>query len=130
MRLVGMIMSMESFPARFIDKPIEVIFDTPPALEKTPPCPDGFVLNGETYRVEEMLAEWHSFARRGRMADNMTPEHAARASAKGSWGVGRFFFRVRVQGGRVFDLYYDRAPGDSDHRKGGWVLLAERSAGI
>jgi len=117
---------MESHQLHFIDQPIEVIFDTPPALEKTPPCPNGFTWNWETYRVEEMLAEWHSFERRGRMADNMTPEHAARAASKGSWGVGRFFFRVRVSGGRVFDLYYDRAPENADKRKGRWVLLAER----
>lgn len=119
---------MESPPLQFIDQLIEAIFDTPPALEKTPPCPNGFTWNGETYRVEEMLAEWHSYERRGRMADNMTPEHAAQAASKGSWGVGRFFFRVQVSGGRVFDLYYDRAPENADKRKGRWVLLAERTA--
>jgi hypothetical protein len=74
-----------------------------------------------------MLAEWHSYERRGRMADNMAPEHAARAASKGSWGVGRFFFRVRVGVGRVFDLYYDRTPENADKRKGRWVLLAERT---
>jgi hypothetical protein len=118
---------MESPQLHFIDQPIEVIFDIPPALEKTPPCPNGFTWYRETYRVEEMLAEWHSYERRGRMADNMAPEHAARAITKGSWGVGRFFFRVRVSGGRVFDLYYDRAPENADKRKGRWVLLAERA---
>jgi hypothetical protein len=33
---------MESPPLHFIDQLIEVIFDTPPPLEKTPPCPNGF----------------------------------------------------------------------------------------
>jgi hypothetical protein len=32
-----------------------------------------------------------------------------------------------VSGGRVFDLYYDRAPENADKRKGCWVLQAERS---
>jgi hypothetical protein len=81
---------------QFIDQPVEVIFDSPPALEKTPPCPNGFTWRGETNRVEEMLAEWSDFSRRGKMANNMTPEHAARAAGKGSWGVGRFYFRASV----------------------------------
>ena len=84
---------MDSQGLQFIDQPVEVIFDIPPALEKSPPCPNGFCWMGVTFRVEEMLAQWSSFERRGRMATNMAPEHAARAAGKGSWGVGRFFFR-------------------------------------
>jgi len=30
-------------PLHFYDDPIEVIFETPPALEKSPPCPNGFI---------------------------------------------------------------------------------------
>jgi hypothetical protein len=29
---------------------------------------------------------------------------------------------------RIFDLYYDRAPKDINHRKGGWCLYRELSA--
>lgn len=114
---------------QFIDQIVEAIFDTPPTREKTPTCPDGFIWNGKTFRVEEMLSEWRSFERRGRMKNNMAPGHAARASIVGSWGVGRFCYRVRVSGGRIFDLYYDRAPEGSDKRKGKWVLVAERAPG-
>jgi hypothetical protein len=32
---------------------------------------------------------------------------------------------VRTSGGRIFDLYYDRAPKDVDQRKGGWFLDKE-----
>ncbi len=116
---------MESI--HFIDEPIEVIFDQPPLLEKKPPCPDGFVWNGQTFRVASMQSEWFDNERRGRMAKNMRPEHASRASVRGSWGVGRLFFRVQVEGGRVFDLYYDKAPLDADRRKGNWFLLLERT---
>ncbi len=119
----------ESLPMRFIDEPVEVGYDRPPLLEKKPDCPDQFTWQGEVYRVEELLAEWKDFKRRGRMARNMSSEHAERASVGGSWGVGRFFFRVRVIGGRIFDLYYDRAPGTADDRKGKWVLFGERSSG-
>ncbi len=118
---------MESKPARFIDEPVEVAFNQPPALEKTPPCPDAFTWRGETFQVAEMLAEWSDFTRRGRMARNMQPQHAAVASHRGSWGVGRFFFRVRVQGGRIFEIYYDRTPKDAGDRKGKWFLFCERS---
>jgi hypothetical protein len=114
-------------PVHFIDEPVEVVFDTPPALEKKPDCPNGFIWQGENYRITEMLSEWFDFERRGRMAKNMRPAHTSRASVHGSWGVGRFFFRVRVESGQTFELYYDRAPQDADHRKGAWFLYLERS---
>jgi hypothetical protein len=74
-----------------------------------------------------MLAEWRDYTRRGRMARNMQPQHAAVASQRGSWGVGLFYFRVRVDGGQIFDLYYDRAPKSADARKGAWFLYRELS---
>jgi hypothetical protein len=64
--------------------------------------------------------------RRGRMSNNMRPAHASRASRLGSWGVGRFYFRVKVDDGRIFEIYYDRAPADADNRKGAWFLKGER----
>jgi hypothetical protein len=48
---------------------------------------------------------------------------------KGSWGVGRDFFRVCVEGEQVFDIYYDRAPKGSEARKGTWFVYREVSAG-
>ncbi len=120
---------MEFKPLHFLDAPIQVDFDVPPALEKTPPCPDGFVWEGRSYRVAEKLAEWRDYTRRGRMARNMQPQHAAVASGRGSLGVGRFFFRVRTGDGRVFDLYYDREIKSIGDRKGHWFLYRELEAG-
>ena len=118
---------MPELEFHFIDEPIEVIFDKPPMLEKSPECPQGFIWQGITYRVEKLLEEWRDYRRRGRMERNMRPEHSRRASLKGSWGVGRFYFRVLVEGsGREFELYYDRSPNNLDDRKGGWYLLGER----
>lgn len=118
---------METTPRRFFDEEIQVTFDEPPVREKTPACPNGFSWRGEPFRVKNVLAEWSSFERRGRMKNNMQPAHALRAATRGSWGVGRFFFRVMAEGGRVFDIYYDRAPGSADDRKGHWVLFCERT---
>lgn len=112
--------------SRFIDEPIEVIFDSPPALEKSPSCPQGFIWRGENYRIVELLAEWKDFRRRGRMGRNMIPAHLSRASRIGSLGVGRFFFQVRTTDSRIFEIYYDRGIVDADDRKGSWVLLSER----
>ncbi len=112
-------------PLHFIDEPIDVIFDTPPIREKAPPCPNGFVWQEKTYRVTATLEEWHDYARKGRMATNMRPVHLEAAAVKGSWGVGRFFFRVRVESGQIFELYYDRAPKGQSQRKGMWFLKAE-----
>ena len=112
-------------PLRFIGEPVQVEFDQPPRFEKRPDCPDRFVWQGETYRVAATLSEWRDYSRRGRMAHNMRPSHAATASLRGSWGVGRYYFRVRVEADRVFDLYYDRAPKGANDRKGAWFLLRE-----
>jgi hypothetical protein len=116
---------MEYLPFRFFNDPIQVEFNQLPALEKSPPCPQAFIWRHERYIIQESLAEWVDFARRGRMRNNMRPEHAARAALRGSWGVGVFYFRVRIEDGRVFDLYYDRAPQDVDRRKGAWYLDKE-----
>ena len=116
---------MDTQSLRFIDEPIKVSFDQPPAFEKRPPCPDRFFWREESFRAVELLSEWRDYQRRGRMAANMRPEHAELAAERGSWGVGRFYFRVRTEAGRIFDLYYDRAPKGSTNRKGGWFLFRE-----
>jgi hypothetical protein len=116
---------MEQKSLRFIAERIEVQFDQPPAKEKSPGCPDRFIWNKKTYSVTEKIAEWQEYGRRGRMAHNMRPEHARVAENRGSWGVGRFYFRVRTRSGQVFDLYYDRAPKSVDDRKGAWFLYRE-----
>jgi hypothetical protein len=116
-------------PIHFFDDPIEPTFETPPLLEKSPGCPDGFTWAGKTYRITEKLAEWSDFTRRGRAARNMSPPHAMAAASRGSLGVGRFYFRVRVESGQIFDLYYDRAPQDADRRKGQWFLYRELAQG-
>ena len=124
-------------PLHFLDQPIEVIFDTPPALEKSPTCPNRFIWEGKTYRVTEMLSAWTDFKRRGKMARNMQPEHAAVASNRGSLNVGRFYFRVRVivhpavqlRDEQIFDIYYDRAMKNVDDRKGQWVVYRELGQG-
>lgn len=116
---------MDYQPVRFIQEPIEVEFDQPPILEKKPGCPDRFTWGDERFEVVEMLAEWHDYRRRGRMAKYMRPAHTATAERRGSWGVGQDYYRVRTDSGRVFDLYYDRAPVDAGHRKGAWFLERE-----
>jgi hypothetical protein len=112
-------------PIHFHDEKIEVHFETPPAREKSPPCPRGFTWNGAAYLVIETLSEWSDFTRRGRMRMNMRPAHAATASKRGSLNVGRFYFRVRTDTGRIFDIYYDRARKDVDDRKGEWYIYRE-----
>ena len=110
---------------RFFQEPIMVEFDQQPLLEKKPGCPDRFTWRDEPFEIEALLSEWHDYQRRGRMARNMRPEHAAAAQRRGSWGVGLDYYRVRTKGGRIFDLYYDRAPVDAGRRKGTWFIDRE-----
>lgn len=109
----------------FIGEPVTVEFDEPPQFEKKPPCPARFIWRGDTYSITELVSEWMDTARRGRMARNMRPAHLEVASSRGSWGVGRYHFRVRTDSGRIFDLYYDREPKNADDRKGQWFLFRE-----
>jgi len=116
---------MNLIPIHFFDQTIEPIFDKSPALEKSPDCPNGFIWDGQSYRVIEMLSSWVDFKRRGKMARNMQPQHAATASRRGSLNVGRFYFRVKVDSGQIFDIYYDRAMKNVDDRKGQWLVYRE-----
>ena len=117
---------VSSLPLHFIDEEITVFYSHPPLLEKVPPCPDAFTWREETFQITDLLEEWRDFERKGRSGRNMRPTHLSRAMVKGSWGVGRFCFRVRTEQGRIFEIYYDRAPGDASDRKGHWFLLVER----
>jgi hypothetical protein len=112
-------------PIHFIGERIEVQFDVTPTFSKTPGCPAGFVWQVETYRITELLSEWRDYGRRGRMSNNMRPDHLEMAKKRGSWGVGRIYFRVRTESDQIFDLYYDRAPGSGGDRKGAWWLFRE-----
>jgi hypothetical protein len=112
-------------PLHFISAEIDVEFDKVPLLEKKPGCPDRFLWDEKLYQIVDVLNVWHDYGRRGRMARNMRPSHAAAARARGSWGVGRDYYRVRVDTGQIFDLYYDRAPKSADEGKGTWYLFRE-----
>lgn len=114
-------------PSRFIDVPIEVEFERPPALSKRPGPPDRFRWDYEEFHIVELLGTWFDYERRGDMSRNMQPAHLQVAAKRGSWGVGRFYFRVLTQTGRAFDLYYDRAPKDAGDREGTWILWRELS---
>ena len=116
---------MDASPLHFIGEPVTVEFNEPPLLSKKPHCPDRFTWRDQEYAIVALIGEWQDFARRGRMARNMQPQHAAVASHRGSWGVGRFYFRVRTDTDQVFDLYYDREPKDADDRAGAWVVYRE-----
>jgi len=112
-------------PLRLICEKIDVCFDEAPILEKKPSCPNRFVWDGKTHHIAEELSEWRDYSRKGRMSHNMRPEHLTTAKRRGSWGVGRYYFRVRTTTNQIFDLYYDRAPKGVSNRKGTWTLYRE-----
>lgn len=111
--------------SRFISEPITIEYDKAPLLSKKPRCPDRIIWRDQVFHVRKMLAEWHDYGRRGRFARNMQPQHLRVAEQRGSWGVGRYFFKVETSDERVFEVYYDRAPKSADDRGGAWVLYRE-----
>lgn len=110
---------------RFIGEQIEVGFDEPPLLTKKPGMPDKFIWQDVEFEIAKLLGEWFDYGRRGRMKMNMGPENFRKAERRGSWGVGRYYFRVEVRSGQVFDIYYDRAPEDAFDRQGHWFIWRE-----
>jgi hypothetical protein len=112
-------------PIRFIAEEIDVHFDVAPVITKKPGTPSGFTWQDETFRVAETISRWFTYDRKGRFAKNMQPRNLRAAQRRGSWGVGRFYFRVKTERGSVFDLYYDRASEAAGDRKGHWFLWRE-----
>ena len=119
----------EDLSARFIGELIEVAYDRPPVLEKRPGPPDGFTWEGRSYRVAAVLREWHDYGLRGKDEAFYIKEQgsyrARAARRRGTWGVGRDYYRVRTDTGEVFELYYDRSPRGPGGRKGSWVLFQQ-----
>ncbi len=115
---------MELIPKQFLGEVITVEFDQAPATIKNPYCPQRFTWRDTELKVVELLEEWRDPSRKGRMARNQREAHLQRSRQVGSWGVGRIYFRVRVQDGRHFDLYYDRAPAGG-YPEGRWFLFRE-----
>ena len=114
---------------RLTAEEIPVHSGRPSVREKKPEAPQAFDWHGTTRTVAEVISSWFDFDRKGREARNMAPAHLTTARRRGSWGVGRFYFRVRTDDGRAFDLYYDRAPESAGDRKGHWFLWRELRAG-
>jgi hypothetical protein len=115
-------------PIAFISEEISVEFERPPMLSKKPDAPIAFAWGDQSFKVVEVLSRWFDFERRGNMSRNMQEAHLRTAGQRGSWGVGRFYFRVRTEVDRVFDLYYDRTPEDAADRQGHWFLWRELAA--
>ena len=76
-----------------------------------------------------LLREWHDYRQRGKTKAFYTKEKGSyRAKAterRGSWGVGRDYYRVRTDTEEVLDIYYDRAPKGAGGRKGAWFLFRQ-----
>lgn len=91
---------------------IQVEFDEESKFIRKPSCPDRFVWNKQLFQIEETLAEWRTD---GRIRSSLLMA-----------GLARIHFRVRVSGGRIFELYYDPRKRVGDRQRAGeWILSAE-----
>lgn len=106
----------------FYSEPITVEFTAEPLLEKKPGLPAAFTWRGKPYKITKLLKEWHDYRERGKMKEFLSKKGPEMKSGKrGSWGVGRDYYRVLTDSGEIFDIYYDRRP--VKQKKGEWVLL-------
>lgn len=85
---------------------IQIEFDEEPKFIRKPPCPQRFIWNKQVYQIEEVLSEWRT---NGRIRSNLLMV-----------GLARIHFKVRVDSGRIFEIYYDPRK-----RPGEWILSAE-----
>lgn len=111
----------------FICEEINAVFDKKFFLEKNPPCPVSIIWREEEIGINDLLSSWDDFARKGKQAKNMRSTHLERAGNKGSWGVGKQYFKLEDELGRILVVYYDRAPKNVSDKKGRWVLLSIES---
>ena len=112
----------------FIGREIIVTLPSGFSLEKKPPAPHAFQWQDKSHRVTEMLANWHRYGKPEIRTQGGRPPYFVRSGrTQGSWGQGRVYFRVRTEEGRLFDIYYDRAP-KGQRRAGAWFLWRELSA--
>jgi hypothetical protein len=107
----------------FIDEEIQVELADGEFLEKSPKCPTRVFWRNGWIHVDELLSAWDDVSRKGKFARNMREENLQRAKIKGSWGVGKFYFMFLGDDGIKYTIYYDRAPGNANDRKGKWILL-------
>ena len=108
---------------QFIDKEIQVELLGGTFLERKPKCPTRIFWQDVWVRVLSLESSWDDFSRRGLKERNMHDKHLERAKVRGSWGVGKFYFRFLGEDGHTYTVYYDRAPSDAENRKGKWILL-------
>ena len=112
----------------FIGREINVTLPSGFSLEKKPPPPRAFRWKCVVHKVTEMLATWHRYGKPETRTQGGRPPYFVRSGrTQGSWGQGRVYFRVRTEEGRLFDIYYDRAP-KGQRRVGAWFLWRELSA--
>jgi len=109
---------------QFVSEEIDVVFDKEFILEKKPSCPISFKWQGEIFYINELISSWSDYERKGKNARNMRNTHLTRARKKGSWGVGRFYFKVRDELGKIAVIYYDRSPKNVFDKKGRWILFS------
>lgn len=115
----------EFVPIQFIGEEIDTTFKKAPMYSKKPGPPSGFTWREVVFDVKDTLSTWFDYERKGKAAKNMKEHNLREAARRGSWGVGRYYFRVETEDGRIFDLYYDRAPKDASDRAGHWFLWRE-----
>ena len=108
-------------PVQFYNEPIEVQMREGVFLGKTPQAPLRFFWQGVCWEVKEVLLEWKDYERRGKSSRNMRPSNALKAISRGSFGVGRFYYRLLCTDDRIFQIYFDRAAT----RGPAWFLNAE-----
>ncbi|HOJ01129.1 MAG TPA: DUF6504 family protein [Anaerolineaceae bacterium] len=118
-------MNKQSLAGRFIGEPIEAIFYQEQIKTKNPGCPDAIRWRSNDYVISKVINQWTDFSRKGNMRRNMREAHRTRAEEKGSWGVGRIYFKVQVHTGQIFEIYFDRAPQKASDREGNWFLFQE-----
>jgi hypothetical protein len=109
----------------FYSEPIAVTFESEPLLEKRPGLPAAFIWRENFYKITKLIKEWHDYTKRGKMEEFYSENvyvPQMKSEKRGSWGVGRDYYRVLTDSGEIFDIYYDRKPV-GQKRKGEWILL-------
>ncbi len=107
---------------RFVGCQVAVCLPPGHYPRRDPPAPLSFTLQGQVFDVLEVLQEWWDYTNLSPAQRTYRPSYHRSSARRGSFGLGRHYFRVRTSCG-VFLIYYDRRPTPSS-RGGSWVVVS------
>ncbi len=105
---------MEQFVSEALS-PLRGTFDAAAMARGLPGLPSGFVWRGQSYTVDDVLERWKASSREG-------------GRASGELYLRRHYYRLRMNDGSLWTVYFLRQTPQSSSPRVRWFLYAVETA--